>query len=116
MQNLRQKVHSTLRKSEGFFKTDMVYLTKGGTWMTAGSMVISFLSFLLAISFAHFVSKETYGQYKFVLAIAGILGTLTLTGLGSAVMRSVSRGFEGTLQYAFWTNIRWSILGFLGAL
>jgi len=116
MQNLRQKVYSTLRKSESFFKTDMVYLAKGGSWTTAGSIVISFLSFLLAISFAHFVSKEAYGQYKFVLAMAGILGTLTLTGLGSAVMRSVSRGFEGTLHYAFWTNIRWSILGFLGAL
>lgn len=94
----------------------MVYLTKGGSWLTASSVVVSFMSFLLAISFAHFLPKEIYGQYKFVLAMAGVLGTFTLTGLGSSVMRSISRGFEGTLHYAFWVNIRWSVLCFLGAL
>jgi len=97
-------------------KTDMVYLTKGGFWLTVSQVLVSFSSFILAIAFAHFVSKEAYGQYKYVLSIAGILGTFTLTGLGAAVLRSVSRGYEGSLQYAFWINIRWSILFFLSSL
>jgi len=116
MGNLRNKAYRALRWSERYTKTDMLYLARGGFWMTTSSVVVSSLSFLLAISFAHFLTKETYGEYKFVLAIAGILGTFALTGLGSAVMRSVGRGFEGTLHYAFWTNIRWSALSFLGAL
>lgn len=116
MEQARNWVYRLLRWSEGFFKTDMVYLIKGGSWFTASSIVVSFMSFLLAIAFANFVAKETYGEYKFILSLAGVISTFALTGLGSAVMRSVSRGFEGTLNYAFWTNIKWSILSFLGAL
>jgi len=116
MNPLRNHIYQLLRRSEGFFKTDMIYLTKGGFWFTVSSIIVSFMSFLLAISFAHFLTKEAYGEYKFVLAMVGILSSLTLSGLGSSVMRSVSRGFEGTLKYAFWTNIKWSIISFLGAL
>lgn len=94
-------------------KTDMVYLARGGFWLTIAQMAVSFSSFLLAIAFAHYITKETYGQYKYVLSIISLLGTFSLTRLGSAVLRSVSQKAEGTLEYAFWKNIRWSLPFFL---
>jgi O-antigen/teichoic acid export membrane protein len=116
VKTLRGKVYNLLRTSEKLFKTDMVYLAKGGFWATFAQFFVSLSSFGLAVAFAHFVSKEAYGEYKYVLSIVGILGAFTLSGLGQAVLRSVSRGFEGTLHYAFWKNIRWSVLFFILAL
>ena len=115
MENLKNKAISILRWSEKYTKTDMMYLAKGSFWAILSQIVVSFSTFLLAIAFAHYVSKEAYGQYKFILSIVSILSTLTLTGIGVGVLRSVSLGYEGTMQYAFWQNIKWSGLFFVGA-
>lgn len=95
----------------------MVYLASSSFWLGLSQVIVSLSSFLIAIAFAHYVSKEAYGQYKYTLSIVGILGTLTLTGLGTALVQSVTQKFEGTLHYAFWKNIQWNVffcLGFAG--
>lgn len=116
MEKLKNKAISALRWSEKYTKTDMTYLAKGSFWNILSQIIVSGSTFLLAIAFAHFVSKESYGEYKFVLSLAGIIGVFGLTGLGTATLQSVSKGYEGTLNYAFWKNIRWSILFFLISL
>ncbi len=114
MERIKDSLHRLLRRSEGIFKTDMVYLARGGFWLGFSQIIVSLSSFLLAVAFAHFVSKESYGQYKYVLSIVGILSSFTLTGLGTAIVRSVSRGFDGTIRYAFRENLKWSFLFSLG--
>jgi len=116
MEKLKNKVVATLRWSEKYTKTDMLYLFKGGFWGIFSQIVVSVSTFLLAISFAHFISKEAYGEYKYILSLASILGAFTLTGLGTAVARSVTQEYEGTLNDTFWKNIRWSVLFMLIAL
>ena len=116
MRELKNKTVNGLRLLEKYTKTDMVYLAKGGFWAVLSQIVTSLATLLLAIAFAHFISKETYGEYKYILSIASILGALTLTGLNTAVLQSVSRGFDGTLNYAFWQNVKWSVLFFLISL
>ena len=113
MEGLRNSSHKGLRWLEQYTKTDMVYLAKGGFWTIFAQIIVSTSTFLLAIAFAHYISKETYGQYKYILSLAVILSTFTLTGFGAAVLRSINRGYEGTLQYAFWKNIKWSFLSFI---
>lgn len=113
---MKNKLYTLLRKSEKIFKTDMIYLAKGSFWVVTSQVFVSLLSLLFAIAFARLIPKETYGEYKYVLSIASILSTFTLTGLGTAVTRSVIRGYEGSLDFAFWKNIKWSIGAFFIAL
>jgi O-antigen/teichoic acid export membrane protein len=110
MRGIKAYIYGLLRRSERIFKTDMVYLAEGGFWLGFSQVVVSLSSFFLAVAFAHLVSKESYGQYKYVLSIVGILSSFTLTGLGTAIVRSVSHGFDGTIRYAFRENIKWSFL------
>jgi O-antigen/teichoic acid export membrane protein len=116
MATLRSRLYRLLRWSERYTKTDMVYLATGGFWSALGQFVASLLSFLLAIGVAHLLSKDAYGEYKYILAAVSILGMFSLTGLGSAVFQSVARGFDGALQEGFLVNLRWSIVMVLGAL
>ncbi len=117
---LKQKTYKLLRWSEKYTKTDMLYLAKGGFWLTLGQFFASASAFLLAIAYANFLSPEVYGTYKYILSIAGILGAFTLTGMGTAVVRSVAKGFDGTLQFAFLKSLKWSIFmvlaSFVGAI
>ncbi len=113
---IQQKIYNLLRKSERFTKTDMVYLTKGGFWLSLGQIAASFSSFLLAIVFAKYVSKEVYGNYKYILSLAGLLGVFSLTGISSAVLQAVSKGFDGALRQGFRISLKWSFAIVLGSL
>lgn len=98
-----------LRWSESFLKTDMVYLTKGGFWLFLGQGLTMGVTFLSAVAFANLMPAELYGNYKYVLSVVGVIGALTLTGLGSAVTRSVARGHEGTFAESYRMTLRWSV-------
>lgn len=88
----------------------MLYLAKGGFWLTTGQIVSSISVFILAIAFANLVPKETYGTYKYVLSITGILTVLTLRGMDVSVFHAIARGFEGVFFRALRTRIAWGLL------
>lgn len=45
---------------------------------------------------AHSLSKESYGQYNYILTVIGVISFLALPGLDNAVSQSVARGHLGT--------------------
>lgn len=110
MKNLRQKAYNILRRSEAFFKTDMVYVAKGSIWLNIGQAISALIAFISALFFANFVSKDIYGNYKFVIATASIIGALSLTGMGTVVTQGVAKGFEGILKSAVKTTLKWSVI------
>lgn len=113
---LKNRFYRLLRWSEKYSKTDMVYLTKGGFWLTFGQGVAMLSGFLISIAFANLFPKESFGTYKFILSVAGIMGIFSLTGIGSAIIQSVASGFENSLSQGFRTNLRWSVGIFLAGI
>ena len=116
MQALRQRLVDFLRSTEKYTKTDMVYLTKGGFWLSIGSFVSGATSFILSLAFANLLPQTAYGVYKYVLSVASTVNSFTLTGLETAVIEAVARGKEGVLRQAFWKNLKWSVPASIGAI
>lgn len=106
---LRNRIYSLLRMSEKYTKTDMVYLAKGGFWLSFGQVGISFIAFVLSITFARYVSKEVYGTYRFLLSLFWTLTAFSFTGLSSAVVRAIAQGKEGAYKQSFKYTIFGSI-------
>lgn len=94
----------------------MVYLAKGGFWLTLGQVISTVGTFGVAIAFANLLDPNTYGTYKFVLSIAGILSIFTLPQLGTAVTQAVARGFEGAVQKGIKKRLKWGTLSALAGL
>lgn len=113
MKELRQKVYILLRKSEKYFKTDMVYLVRGSIWLNTNMVITTMLAFLLSVAFANLMPKEQYGLYQFALSIGSILTAFTLTGMNVAVSRSVSMGFEGSFIPSIKIQLKYGFLSFL---
>ncbi len=117
---MREKIkkisYNLLKRSEKWTKTDMIYLAEGGFWLTAGQIVSSASAFLLAIAFANLLPQEVYGNYKYVLSLAGILAIPTLSGINTAIVQAVARGYEGSVIPALKTKIKWGLLGGLAGL
>ncbi len=116
MQNLRNKTSNLLHQSENFLKTDTTYLAKGGFWLSLGQGVAMLSGFLISLAFANLFPKESFGNYKFILSVASILGIFTFTGLNTSIIQSTARGFGGSLRQGFRINLKWSIGIFLGGL
>jgi O-antigen/teichoic acid export membrane protein len=114
MSHLREHVNRLLRWSEKYTKTDMVYLFTSGVWGNLGAFSISFFSFILYIAFAHFLSKETYGTYQYLLSLAAIVGNFTLTGMNTAVTQAIARGYDGVFAKAMRLQYRWNIIPAIG--
>jgi len=113
---IKNKIITLLRWSEKYTKTDMVYLAKGGFWLTAASLISSVSSFLLAIAYANLLSPNTYGTYKYILSFVGILTIFSLPGMNAAIIRATARGFDGSVKQALRIRIKWGLLGGLAGL
>ncbi|MDQ5927779.1 MAG: hypothetical protein QG633_217 [Patescibacteria group bacterium] len=110
MENLKQQTVRLLRWSERYTKTDMVYLTRGSAWVSSTHMVTSVMGLLASIAFANFLPQETFGEYKYVLSIAGFLAALTLPGINTALTRASAGNNDGALMLAWATKLKWGIL------
>lgn len=108
---LKQRIYNFLRWSEKYTRTDMVYLARGGFWLTLEQVITSVAGILLAVAFANLLPKETYGVYRYVLSLVGILSVFSLSGMNTAIVRAVARGYEGVLVPAFKTRLRWGAAG-----
>lgn len=116
LNKIKNKIYNLLRWSEKWTKTDMVYLASGGFWLTAGQVISSISSFLLAIAFANLLPKETYGIYKYVLSATSILAIPTLSGINTAVTQAISRGYEGSFIPALKIKLKWGTWGALASV
>ncbi len=114
MSSLKSRLHQFLRWSEKYTKMDMVYLARGSFWSVAGQVSASLIALILSVAMARYVPKDVYGQYKYILAIVSVLSVFSLNGIGSAVLQSAARGFDGALADSFKANLRWSFAIFIG--
>lgn len=107
----KQHIVRILRWSERYTKTDMMYLTRGSFWMMTRQVALSLIAFGMAIAFANLIPMEVYGTYKYILSTAILLSVTTMSGINTALTRSVAQGFERSILPALVTRIKWGLLG-----
>jgi O-antigen/teichoic acid export membrane protein len=100
-------IRRTIEALERHLKTDIRYLIKGGGVLIVGQIAVTFVALATSIAFANLLSKDAYGTYQYLLAVAEFLLAFSLIGMSRAVITSVARGFDGTLSYAFRKSMRW---------
>ena len=114
--SLGERATRLLRFSERYTKTDMLYVARGSVFSLLGQGAVLIATLTLAVVVSHFLSKESYGIYKYILSVVSLLSLFSLNGIWRAVFQSAAQGYDGVLRKAFWENIRWSIGVFVGTL
>lgn len=109
IERMRHFFYNALRRSEKYTKTDMVYATKGGFWLTLERVLSILFGFAMSVAFANLMEPEKYGIYKYILSMMGIVGAFSLGGMTTAITQAVARGLEGALKEGFVTSLKWSI-------
>jgi O-antigen/teichoic acid export membrane protein len=105
-----------LRWSERYTKTDMVYFVSGNFWLNLSRVFSVATGIVFTITFANLFPQEIFGTYKYVLALAGIIGGFTLGGLGSAVTRAIAQGHKNVVHKVYRIGLLWNIPASIAAL
>jgi O-antigen/teichoic acid export membrane protein len=110
IESIRGKIYDFLRKSEKYTDTDMLYLVKGGGWLSISQGLTTITGFLLLILFTNLLPKETYGTYRYILSFVSILSIFSLKGVSTSIIQAISRGYEGDISTAFKTKLKYGLL------
>lgn len=110
---LKEKLYQFLKWMERYTETDTLYLAKGGFWWVFGRIVIFLISLTIMMAFANFVPKETFGAYRYIISLIGILAIFSLPGMNTALIRAIAKGAEGMLLVCAKINFKWSLIGSL---
>lgn len=99
-----------IRRLEQALGTDISYLARSGLWMNLHVLIVTLVSFLLALVFANYLPQEVYGRYQYLLSFTAILGAFTMTGMNYAITQAVARGHEGMVRRAVVLQLSWGAL------
>lgn len=102
-----------IKKIDNFFQLDTRKILGQASYLLGGHAISNLLSFVVAVAAAHFISKDTYGTYRYIISTVGFLGAFSLTGLSTAVIRDVARGYDNIFTISFWRSILWSTPTFI---
>lgn len=118
--SIKQKLHYILRWSEKYTKTDMVYLASGSLWLSLNKILGVIIAVALSIIYARYLTKDIYGNYRYILSFLGIFGFFSLSGVGTAIVRSVARGFDKTYKVGakiiFFSTFGITLVGIISSL
>jgi len=113
---MRQIIKKFLAFSERYTKTDMTYLAKGGFWISISYSIQIISGLILTVALANLLPKNVLGTYQYILALAGILSVLTLSGASKAIVSAVARGDDGAFLSSVRTVLKWNIIILLSSL
>ena len=105
---MKERAVSILHWGEQYAKTDLMYLTKNASWLTISQISISAFALLTSIAFAHFIPKEVYGSYRYLLSLFWTLTTFSLTGIPTALARAIAKGEDGAYKESIRLSLIWS--------
>lgn len=108
MQNVQTRFIQLLKWSEKYFKTDVRYLASGGFWSALSYVIQVGFGIVTTVVLARVLAPEALGTYQFIIAMAGIISVFSLTGMGTAIIRAVAQGNEGTLRSGVSISLKWS--------
>ncbi|MFO0765098.1 MAG: oligosaccharide flippase family protein [Patescibacteria group bacterium] len=107
---------SFFQKLEQKLKINVRQHAKNSSLLAAGSFVASLMGLAISVVYANFLSKETYGEYRYVLGLLNVFNSFSLTGMNVAVAQAVARGFDGVLMASIKYQLKWAIPHTLGGL
>lgn len=105
-----ERVYSKfIENTEKHLKIDARYFLSGGFFLTLGQGATVATSLVTAVVLANFLSENDYGFYKYVLGLAVLFTTFSLTGLPQAIQQAAAKGHEAFFLKSLKINIFYSL-------
>lgn len=102
------------------FRIDGHYFIHGGFWLSTTQVVTVLAGLGTTSLFAHYLSENDYGTYRYLIGLAVILSTLSLSGIGQSIIQATSQKhfafYREILKLNFFYSIPSFFISLCGAL
>ncbi len=88
------------------FGIDAHYFVSNSFWVASNQAVTLIGSLIVTIIFAHVLSEELFGNYRYLIAIASIFSVFSLNSIGQSILQTSAQGKLGF----FTTGMHYSLL------
>ncbi len=106
---LKQQIFRLSRWSERYTKTNTLYVVASSLWLNIGRIIGIGSGLLLTTAFANLLTPETFGAYKYILAVAGLVAAFGLNGMGSALSRAIAQKKYHVIPSVVRTTMLWAL-------
>jgi O-antigen/teichoic acid export membrane protein len=113
---MRKRFYNILAWLSKHSKTDAVYIAEKGFWVLAAQIGATISALIVTVFLANLLDQETFGHYRFILAILPILALFTLQGIGTSMIRSIAMGNSVNFSIIAKKRMKWGILSSLTSL
>lgn len=100
------------------FNFDAHYFLKGGFWLSLTQAVTIIGGLLTSILFAHYLTPQDFGIYRYLISLSALFAAFSLTGLGQSILQTAAKGYYNfyieTLRLNFIYSLSIFTISFLG--
>ena len=100
------------------FNFDAQYFLKGGFWLTLTQVIVVLAGIVTTSLFAHYMSETDYGIYRYLIGIAVLFSSFSLTGLGQSILQTAAkkyyRFYQETIRLNFLYSLSITVISFGG--
>ena len=91
------------------FNFDAHYFLKGGFWLSLTQIIVVLAGILTTSLFAHYMSETDYGIYRYLIGLAVLLSSFSLTGLGQSILQTAAKKYYQFYQETIRLNFLYSL-------
>jgi O-antigen/teichoic acid export membrane protein len=91
------------------YHVDAHYFLRGGFWLSLGQAITLGFGLISTALFAHLLSAQEYGVYRYLVGISAILASFSLTGLGQSILQATAQGHTGFYRATLKVNFLYSL-------
>lgn len=101
--------HKTLDALERRFKIDAHYFVSNSFWVACNQAISITGSLLVTVAFAHYLTEELYGNYRYLVVLASLFAIVSLNSIGQSVLQTAAKGYlsyyAASLRLGLWSNL-----------
>ncbi len=107
---LKQRVSKSFEYAQDLLRIDLKYYLKSGFWISLSNFWTLGAQLLVSFAYANFLPIYIFGIYKYITSTAAILGSVTLTGMNTAITQAVANGKTGTFHKSIKYQLKWNVI------
>jgi len=112
---LKQRVSKSFEYAQDLLRIDLKYYLKSGFWISLSNFWTLIAQLLVSFAYANFLPIYVFGIYKYITSTAAILGSVTLTGMNTAITQAVANGKTGTFHKSIKYQLKWNVIYLLAS-
>ncbi len=106
---MERKINNLLTYLSRRLRVDAHYFIRGGFWLSLGQAITLGFGLISTALFAHILSAQDYGIYRYLVGISALLASFSLTGLGQSILQATAQGHKGFYKATLKINFLYSL-------